>query len=261
MAESEAAVAIVHAGGPEEAVLLIRRAEREGDPWSGHWSLPGGRREPEDTDLLHTALRELEEECGIRLARDVMETALPPRLARRKAAPFLPVAPFVFRLPERLAAVTDPCEAAASLWLPLSIPRDPAKHRLTPVPGLPRTMLYPAIALDGAPLWGFTYRLLSDWLGLGPQGAAIGQAGFEAARQTLDFLLSMGLEPEGDWQDRGPAVKAVTVKGAIPAAQIVERFSVPGPHVLAVNCLEVHPDHIRIAGLLFEEYLIRVSAA
>jgi 8-oxo-dGTP pyrophosphatase MutT (NUDIX family) len=50
MAEPDAAVAIVHARGAADSVLLIRRAEREADPWSGHWSFPGGRREPEDRD-------------------------------------------------------------------------------------------------------------------------------------------------------------------------------------------------------------------
>src|SRR5512133_3644657 len=98
MAEPEAAVAILHAREPEESVLLIRRAEREGDSWSGQWSLPGGRRDSGDVDLLHTALRELEEECGIRLRRAELEAALPERLARRRVGPFLLVAPFVFRV-------------------------------------------------------------------------------------------------------------------------------------------------------------------
>ena len=60
-------------------VLLMRRAERADDSWSGQWSLPGGRREPGDLDLVETALRELEEECGIRLGRDQLEQALPVR--------------------------------------------------------------------------------------------------------------------------------------------------------------------------------------
>src|ERR1700686_1955840 len=96
MTQPDAAVAIVRARGPVESVLLIRRTEREADPWSGHWSFPGGRRDPEDPDLLHTALRELEEECGIRLAREHSELTLPPVLARRKTGKFVLVAPFVF---------------------------------------------------------------------------------------------------------------------------------------------------------------------
>ena len=41
---SWAAVAVVLTPDPD-SVLLIRRAERTGDPWSGHMALPGGRRE------------------------------------------------------------------------------------------------------------------------------------------------------------------------------------------------------------------------
>jgi 8-oxo-dGTP pyrophosphatase MutT (NUDIX family) len=179
MAEAEAAVAIVHARGAEESVLLIRRAERETDSWSGHWSFPGGRRDPEDADLLHTALRELAEECGIRLAREDMEAALPQMLARRKVGEFVPVAPFVFRAGSKLPTVLDPREAAEALWLPLSVLRDPGRRRLRPVPGMPKEMLFPAIDLNGAPLWGFTYRLIAAWLDLAPNRGE--PASFETA--------------------------------------------------------------------------------
>jgi 8-oxo-dGTP pyrophosphatase MutT (NUDIX family) len=102
MAEPQAAVAIVRARVPRESILLIRRAERQDDSWSGHWSFPGGRRDPDDLDLLHTALRELEEECGIRLDRKHTGATLPPVLARRRAGPFVLVAPFVFDVDDEL---------------------------------------------------------------------------------------------------------------------------------------------------------------
>ena len=166
MAGPEAAVAILHAIAPEESVLLIRRAERADDPWSGHWSFPGGRREPEDTDLLHTALRELEEECGIRLGRENFEAGLQPTLAGRRVGPFALVAPFLFRVPGELPIVLDPREAVEALWVPLETLRDRARHGHRSVPGQPKEMQFPAIELNGVPLWGFTYRLISDWLGL-----------------------------------------------------------------------------------------------
>ncbi|MBD0320648.1 MAG: NUDIX domain-containing protein, partial [Gemmatimonadetes bacterium] len=53
--------------GPE--LLLIRRAEREGDPWSGHMALPGGRADPRDRDAAATAARETLEEVGIDVVR------------------------------------------------------------------------------------------------------------------------------------------------------------------------------------------------
>ena len=55
--------------GPEGAeVLLIRRAEREGDPWSGHMAFPGGHIEAGESPL-EAAIRETEEEVGLALAR------------------------------------------------------------------------------------------------------------------------------------------------------------------------------------------------
>src|SRR5215469_5622424 len=103
--QPQAAVAILHTRGPEESVLLIRRSERAGDPWSGHWSFPGGRRDPEDQDLLETALRELAEECGIILERGQMEAALPPTNAGRRLGRVVLVAPFLFRV-ERVLPTT-----------------------------------------------------------------------------------------------------------------------------------------------------------
>ena len=60
--------AILRAGttnGPE--VMLIRRAERASDPWSGHMAFPGGRHEEGDVDLRATAVRETREEIGLDL--------------------------------------------------------------------------------------------------------------------------------------------------------------------------------------------------
>ncbi|MGA2741393.1 MAG: CoA pyrophosphatase [Bryobacteraceae bacterium] len=169
MAEPDAAVAIVHARAAANSVLLIRRAEREADAWSGHWSFPGGHREPEDRDLLHTALRELQEECGIGLARERLEAALPPATARRRVGPFLLVAPFVFSVDAEQPVTLDPREAVEAVWVPLSVLRDPGRHALRPVPGLPREVRFPAIDLNGVPLWGFTYRLITDWLDFNPR--------------------------------------------------------------------------------------------
>src|SRR5437764_11479761 len=138
MTQPDAAVAIVRAHAPVESVLLIRRSERDDDPWSGHWARPGGRRNAEDPDLLETALRELAEECGIQLAREQMETALPHVLAHRKAPPYLLVAPWVFAVERELPTVLDAREAAGSLWVRLDDLRDPARHALRPVPGRPR---------------------------------------------------------------------------------------------------------------------------
>lgn len=265
MGEPQAAVAIVHACGAAESVLLIRRTERPDDAWSGHWSFPGGRRDAPDSDLLHTALRELEEECGIRLCRDQMERALPHALAGRRAGQFVLVAPFLFRVPAESATVLNPHEAVEGRWVPLALLRDPARHALLAVPGQPDFVRFPAVDLNGVPVWGFTYRLISDWLGLGPLCRPISQAGFAAAEMALSFLLSHGLRLAHGWVD-GPAsreaagvpltARVAAVDGPIPASLVLAHFSVPGRHVEAVSRLEVHPGLIRIHGPALEEYRI-----
>lgn len=254
-----AAVAIVHARGPEESVLLIRRAEREDDPWSGHWSFPGGRRDPQDSDLLGTALRELSEECGIQLDRAQMETALPPTNAGRRLGRVTLVAPFLFRVEGVLPTTPDPREAAEALWIPLGLLRDPARHGLRPVPRLPREMAFPAIELNGTPLWGFTYRVISEWLGLHADRASLEEVGLEAATVLLNYLLARGLKLRHEWADEAgsaPPRKVAVVEGDIPVQEVLDHFAAPRAHFPGMHLLEVRPDHVRVVGLAQEEYLI-----
>lgn len=61
----------VQRGDPE--VVFIKRAAREGDRWTSHVALPGGKRDPEDADDKATAIRETVEEIGLDLmAREAL---------------------------------------------------------------------------------------------------------------------------------------------------------------------------------------------
>ena len=65
----QAAVAVIMRethSGPE--MLFIKRAEKEGDPWSGHMAFPGGHLEADDPSLQHAAMRETMEEISLDLS-------------------------------------------------------------------------------------------------------------------------------------------------------------------------------------------------
>jgi len=133
--------------------------------------------------------------------------------------------------------------------------RDPARHVLRPVPGRPANVVFPAIELNGVPLWGFTYRLITDWLGLNPQERPIEEAGFQAARELLEGLIAHGCVIDHGWVDRDGA-KVAEVRGAIPVQLVLAQVSVPAAHIQRINMLEVRPDAIRLVGLAFEEYIV-----
>ena len=94
-----AAVAVVLSELENElSVLLVRRSEREGDPWSGHMALPGGLAQSSDADLAQTARRETLEEVGIDLLRAELLGGLDDITPMRSSE--LAVRPFVFWLNE-----------------------------------------------------------------------------------------------------------------------------------------------------------------
>jgi 8-oxo-dGTP pyrophosphatase MutT (NUDIX family) len=157
-----AAVAVVLVPSPD-AVLLIRRAEREGDPWSGHMALPGGRRDPEDEDLVATAIRETVEEVGFRLDRADLLGGLDDVVPRTQVLPPIAVRPFVFGLGERPPLTPNP-EVAGVRWVHLDHLLHPETYHSArlEIRGEPRD--FPAYRVDESIVWGMTERILTGLL-------------------------------------------------------------------------------------------------
>ena len=104
-------------------LLIIKRAEHEGDPWSGHLALPGGRAEPQDADLLITAARETYEEVGIDLlgpngSRDRFIGQLPLIVPTNPGLPQIEITPLVALAPQNLT-MTLSGEVGATFWVPV----------------------------------------------------------------------------------------------------------------------------------------------
>jgi 8-oxo-dGTP pyrophosphatase MutT (NUDIX family) len=105
-------------GEPE--LLMIKRAEHEGDPWSGHIACPGGRMEPGDHDLAVTAVRETMEETGVDVARDGRLLGhLDDLYPRTPALPPIVIRPYV-ALVRADVSIAPSHEVAAAFWVPLA---------------------------------------------------------------------------------------------------------------------------------------------
>ena len=164
--EIRAAVTLIlreSAADPTEAEgLFVRRAEVPGDPWSGHVALPGGRRDPEDADLLDTARRETLEETSLQLERTDHLGRLGDIHPRSRHLPSICVTPFVAWL-EAGQDIRLNHELTGHAWIPLSVLSDPA-YRSTLVREAPTTRRFPAIDYDGDVIWGLTFAIVEDFL-------------------------------------------------------------------------------------------------
>jgi 8-oxo-dGTP pyrophosphatase MutT (NUDIX family) len=155
-----AAVAVVLVPSPD-AVLLIRRADRAGDPWSGHMALPGGRRQDEDPDLIATAVRETREEVGLALTAADLVGSLDDVVPRTPVLPPIAVRPYVFLLPERSSLHPNP-EVAAYRWAELDHLLHPETYHTVQFDIRGELREFPAYRLEETVVWGMTERILTS---------------------------------------------------------------------------------------------------
>jgi 8-oxo-dGTP pyrophosphatase MutT (NUDIX family) len=167
-APARAAVALALRIGPEgePEILLIRRATREGDPWSGQVALPGGRWSPNDASLQETAYRETAEETGLALAvGGLLLGTLDELRPRTPALPPIIVTPFVVVTPGDAALVPNH-EVAAAFWMPVRHLRDPDVARESVVQVRGATWRVPSFVFGEYVVWGMTERILRQLLEL-----------------------------------------------------------------------------------------------
>lgn len=163
------------AGWREAAVLIPLFWHADKDEWyvlftlrsnavpthKGQISFPGGGREPGDSSLLATALRETWEEIGVRpedveilgVADDVMSNSS-----------CYVVTPFVGVIPHPYAFTLNPAEIDELIEVPLSFFRHPDHHRVEHWELRGKEVPVHFFDWNGYVIWGLTARVLTEFL-------------------------------------------------------------------------------------------------
>jgi len=140
-----------------ELNLLFIKRTKDASPHSGQVSFPGGCKKEDDTDMLFTALREAEEEIGIRKEDWIIFGALDPVFTRSTS--YL-IYPYVAYLKKFSIFKPDPKEVERIFTVPLKMILDlfPFKKKEFLWEG--KKYLTFLIEYEGEVIWGATARII-----------------------------------------------------------------------------------------------------
>ncbi len=154
---------------PRLAAVLIGLIPRENDlavqltlrpdtmaQHAGQVAFPGGRLDPDDPTLLHAALREAEEEVGLR----AQQVQIIGRSAGYLTGTNFLIAPFVGLIDADYVPEPDPGEVADVFETPLSFLMNPANHERHKVFWKGRDREYFAMPHNGRYIWGATAGMI-----------------------------------------------------------------------------------------------------
>ena len=160
--KKEAAVLVAVYEWPDSPGLVMTERRADLRRHAGEISFPGGRRDPGE-HLIETALREADEEIGLKADQVEILGALPPVgtfVTGYKINPFVGLVDS----PDSLALSPSPSEVEAILTPPLTELLDTRTHRRVPQSRIPlKTDTFEA---EGRLIWGATARILSHFFEL-----------------------------------------------------------------------------------------------
>ena len=153
-----AVIVLLKESDKELQVLLVKRAEKSNDPWSGQIAFPGGKRDSRDRDLKETMIRETLEETGINTSVGCRFLGAM-KSVRSTQRPEIKILPFVV-LQEKEQDIKLNEELREYFWLPLK--------KLVYSKGYTRyrSENHPAFIIEDNIIWGLTYRILYNLLSL-----------------------------------------------------------------------------------------------
>ena len=161
-----AAVAIslrLGVSGPE--MLMIQRAVREGDPWSGHMGFPGGRKDASDATDVACAKRETLEEIGFDLDTygELICQLSDVNTGWRADRPEMLVAPFIFRVDSTPDFELNH-EVDDTIWVPLSFLLDDANRSRHQWDWRGEVLESDAFTYDSRLIWGLSLMMIDELL-------------------------------------------------------------------------------------------------
>ena len=163
------AVAIILRDGEQGIeVLMIKRAQREGDPWSGHMGFPGGRAEAQDAHNLHTARRETLEEIGLDTEQHTryMGRLSDINACAKQKLQAMVVTPYVLALESKSSAATELSlshhEVEEVVWVPLDFLGDTANRQRMTYRRQKQLLDMPCYYFEERRIWGMSLMMLDE---------------------------------------------------------------------------------------------------
>ena len=161
---NHSAVAILLNQEVTPSILMVKRAHRAGDPWSGDMAFPGGRMESRDQSYEATAIRELHEEVGVHIQKPPLASLS--TLWTKSHNNFRPMAihPYLFSIQSKLSFKLSH-EVDEVVWIPLSaFDGSLRKHfhwklRFT-------TYKMPCFYYQKYRIWGLSLKMIEELLAL-----------------------------------------------------------------------------------------------
>lgn len=172
-------VPIFHQGEGTEPHLVLTRRRADLRRHAGEISFPGGRRDAEDPDLATTALREAEEEIGLRREAVSMIGELP---SVSTFATNYVIHPFVGLVPAGLAWRVSAREVDEVLELPVPAVRESRTRTVMKRRGI--TFETDAYILGEHLIWGATARIIEHLLARLREPGPSGEIALAAAPAT-----------------------------------------------------------------------------
>jgi 8-oxo-dGTP pyrophosphatase MutT (NUDIX family) len=173
----EAAVLVPITRSDEPELILTLRASGL-STHGGEVAFPGGRRDPEDADLIRTALREAEEEVGLPPGLVEVVGSLSTLVSRHG----IKVTPYVGLVPDFVQYKANDGEIDSVFSVPLEFFRDDPRQMTHRIDYLGRSWYVPSYQYGEFKIWGLTAIMVVELVNL------VYDAGIEMSRAPARFI-------------------------------------------------------------------------